>query len=185
MNRLSFKKLELEGLFEILQNPIKDKRGYLSRVFCNNEISKYGFSNAISQINTTLTLKKGTIRGLHFQRYPATDTKIILCLKGSIFDVVVDIRKDSPTFLKWISLELSCRKKNMILINKGFAHGFQTLSDDVELLYFHDHEYVSTLDTTINPFDPSINIKWPLDKSCISEKDLNGSFISNSNFIGI
>ena len=135
MDRFKFKKLPIKDVFEILQSPIEDKRGYLIRLFCFNELKNIGWSNQIAQINRTFTKKKGTIRGMHFQLPPTTESKIIICTKGIIFDVAVDVRKESKTYLDYVSLKLSSEINNMILIPKGFAHGFQTLSDDVELIY--------------------------------------------------
>ena len=185
MNRFKFNELSIKGIYEITHLPINDQRGYLSRLFCSNEMRNLGWGGAILQINKTFTKKCGSIRGMHFQLPPATESKIIICLKGEIFDVVVDIRKESKTFLKYISVMLKSDLNNMLLIPKGFAHGFQTLNDNVELLYLHDHEYNPNLERGINPLDPLINVKWPLKNSIISEKDSSSKVIDKLEFKGI
>tara|TARA_Y100001968_G_scaffold144806_1_gene132220 strand:- start:2730 stop:3290 length:561 start_codon:yes stop_codon:yes gene_type:complete len=185
MNRFTIKELPLKGLLEIRQTPIIDNRGFLSRLFCKDEFSEFGFKSEISQINHTHTKEAGSIRGMHFQYPPATESKLVTCLKGAVFDVAVDIRKGSPTFLEWHAIELSFDKHNALLIPKGFAHGFQTLVKDVELLYFHDHEYNNVLESGLNPHDPSIKIKWPKKTKLISEKDFNRPSLASINFGGI
>ena len=185
MARFKFKKLPIKDVFEIFQSPIVDKRGYLIRLFCFNELKNIGWSNQIVQINRTFTKEKGTIRGMHFQLPPTTESKIIICTKGKVFDVAVDVRKKSKTYLKYVSLNLSSEINNMILIPKGFAHGFQTLSDDVELIYFHDHSYSPEFEKSINPLDPLININWPIQNKIISKKDKSTKILSENNFKGI
>ena len=185
MNRFNFRKLSIDGVFEITNIPISDERGFLSRLSCANELQNLGWKNNVIQINRTLTRQIGTIRGMHYQKPPASETKIIICLKGEIFDVAIDIRKESKTFLKYISLKISEEQNNMLLIPKGFAHGFQTLTNNVELLYLHDYKYSPEYDSGLNPLDPSININWPITENKISKKDSNSRLINEYNFIGI
>ena len=185
MNRFSFKKLQIEDVLEIKHFPISDKRGFLTRLFCLEEINTFSTFKGIKQINRTFTNKKGSIRGIHFQNPPASETKIIICTKGKIFDVAVDLRKNSKTYLKHVSIILNSDLNNMILIPKGFAHGFQTLTDNVELIYFHDHEYSPSLESGFNPFDPLLKIEWPLEDYIISKKDINSKPINQNQFQGL
>ena len=185
MNRFNIRKLSLSGLIEIIQLPIIDNRGFFSRIYCQDIFKELSFCKSISQINHTFTAKSGTIRGMHYQLPPATETKMITCLKGKIYDVVIDIRKNSSTFLESFSIELSSELNNSLIIPKGFAHGFQTLVNDVELLYLHDTAYNKVLESGLNPNDTNLKIKWPMKASLISERDLNHPFVESINFKGI
>ena len=185
MNRFEQKKLPISGLVEVRQIPIKDERGFFSRLFCKDDFLDFGFTNKISQINHTFTKEAGSIRGMHFQYPPSMETKLVICIKGSIFDVAVDIRKNSPTFLHWNAVELSAESHNSFLIPKGFAHGFQTLVKEVELIYLHDNSYNKSLESGLNPYDPSLKIEWPKKTNLISQKDSDFPYIKSINFLGI
>ena len=184
MKRFIYRKLNIKDLLEIKYFPISDERGFLSRIFCIEEINKFSTFKDIKQINRTFTKKKGAIRGLHFQYPPASETKIIICTKGEIFDVAIDIRKNSKTYLKHVSIILNSDLNNMFLIPKGFAHGFQTLTNNVELIYLHDHAYNPNLESGLNPFDPLLKINWPLENYTISQKDLTSKLINQNEFQG-
>ena len=134
MVRLDFINTPLTGLMVIQRNPIEDARGFLSRLYSNEEFSYAGASNPIAQINHSYTRMKGAIRGLHYQIPPFSETKIVNCIKGEIFDVAVDLRRDSSTFLHWHGEKLSASNNRSLLIPEGFAHGFQTLSENCELI---------------------------------------------------
>ena len=162
----------------------KDRRGKLSRLFCFKELTRKGFSFFIRQINHVVVNKKGTIKGMHFQVHPFSEDKIVNVIKGKIFDVVIDVRKNSKNFLKYKTFVINSKENKCLLIPKGFAHGFQTLSDDCEIIYCHSNFYKSTKELSINPFDPSINIHWPIKLSNISLKDKKTKFIYND-FKGI
>jgi dTDP-4-dehydrorhamnose 3,5-epimerase len=162
----------------------KDDRGGFYRVFCEDELKDIFKENSIKQINHSITNTKGTVRGMHFQYEPDTEVKIVKCIKGKVFDVVVDIRKDSKTFLKVFSIELSEENKKMIYIPKGFAHGFQTLEDNTELLYLHSSIYTPNNEGALNIKDPLLNINWPLDIINLSKRDTEHKFLDN-NFKGI
>ena len=161
----------LEGLKLIKRNKIEDNRGYLSRFFCIDDLNSSKDRFNISQINYTSTFKKGTVRGMHFQIGSFAEKKIVNCLQGEIYDVAVDLRPDSKTFLHWYSQVLSKENLYSLYIPKGFAHGFQALTDNVDLLYFHSAPYSKEYERGINVHDPKINIKWPLEITSISNRD--------------
>ena len=172
MNRFDFSKTPLEGLYVAKRKCLEDSRGFLSRLFCAEEFREAGMEASIVQINHTLTKRTGTVRGMHFQYPPYGETKLVGCLAGEIFDVAVDLRKDSPTFLKWHGEILSADNKCSLLIPPGFAHGFQTLTDNCELLYLHTAAYQPEFEAAVNATDPMLAIKWPLTITERSEKDL-------------
>lgn len=162
---------KFKDLFIIELEPYKDNRGEFFRLFCKKELKSILLDNDIKQINYSKSRNKGTVRGLHYQVYPHEEIKIFTCIKGRLFDVVVDIRKDSATYLEYHGIELSPEKNNMIYVPAGFAHGFQTLEDDTQALYMTTEFYVPEYEKIINYKDPKIGIKWPLLVSEISEKD--------------
>jgi len=161
----------LAGLMVIRRRPLEDERGYFERFFCAEELRDAGLRKPIVQINRSLTRKMGTVRGMHFQYPPHAETKIISCLKGEIFDVAVDIRASSPTFLQWHGEVLSRQNRKSLLIPEGFAHGFQSLADDCELLYLHTMPYSPNAEAALNVQDPQLNIKWPRVIAEISDRD--------------
>ncbi|MBU4601434.1 dTDP-4-dehydrorhamnose 3,5-epimerase, partial [Candidatus Parcubacteria bacterium] len=138
---MKFKKTKLKGLYIIEPEPRIDERGYLMRTFCKEELNKYGLQFTIVQVNQTLTKKKGTVRGMHFQTPPKAEDKIVQCLHGAIYDVAIDLRADSPTYGKWVAEELNEDNKKMFFIPKGFAHGFQSLTNNCEVQYFMSEFY--------------------------------------------
>jgi len=163
----------LDGLSVIEMRPLADARGHLMRLFCEDDLAVLGWKDKrhIHQANHTLTRDKATIRGLHFQRPPHAETKIVTCLKGAVFDVAVDLRRDSPTYLQWAGIELSAQQPRAYHIPEGFAHGFQTLTDQVEMLYFHTAPYAPDAEGGLNALDPILNISWPLPAGTMSERD--------------
>lgn len=177
---MKFIKTKLDGLFIIKPEPFKDNRGMFYRLYCENELKEIGFAGSIVQINLSTNLKKGTIRGMHFHYPNKTETKIVKCLKGSIYDVVIDIRKDSPTFLEWHNEIISDKNMKYLYIPEGFAHGFQTMEDNCEILYLHSKFYSSEYEGAIRYNDPKINITWPLEVSEISERDKNHKLIDGT-----
>ena len=172
MNRFDFIATTLDSLYLVNRRCLEDSRGFLSRLFCAEEFQKVGLYTPIVQINHTLTKRTGTVRGMHFQYPPHGEFKLVSCLAGKIFDVAVDLRKESPTFLKWHGEILSAENKSSLLIPPGFAHGFQTLSDDCELLYLHTAAYQPEFEGAVNAIDPMLAITWPLTITERSEKDL-------------
>ena len=155
----------------IERKPIRDSRGHLARIFCAEHLKGAGWKKPIAQINQTMTKSRGTVRGLHFQNAPYAEMKLISCLQGEIWDVAVDLRKNSPTFLKWHGEKLSSENYRALLIPEGFAHGFQTLTNDCELLYLHSAPYKPDSEGGIRPNDPYLAIAWPLKFYEVSERD--------------
>lgn len=161
-----------------------DERGEFSRIFCDNELRGVLNKKSIKQINRSMTHKIGAIRGMHFQNAPHAEVKIVRCLRGKVFDVAVDLRKDSPTFLQWIGVELSPQKNNALVIPEGCAHGFQVLEEDSELLYLHTESYTPSSESAIRYDDPLIGINWPITPTEISQRDLSHPYL-NKVFKGI
>ena len=168
----------MNGLYIIEPELKTDERGYFARIFCKKEFTKIGFNFEIVQINRSFNKKKGTIRGLHFQTPPKAEDKIISCVKGAIYDVAIDLRKDFPTFGQWVAEKLTEDNKKMFLIPKGFAHGFQTLTDNTEILYFMSEFYSPEYESGVRWNDPFFNIKWPIKNPILSEKDKNWPLLS-------
>jgi dTDP-4-dehydrorhamnose 3,5-epimerase len=181
---VKFHKTPLSGCYALELTPFSDERGWFARTYCTQEFGGIGHSAEWLQINHSFTKKKGTIRGLHYQHKPYSEIKLVRCIAGSVYDVVIDIRKDSASFLQWFSIELSAVNKKMIYIPEGFAHGFQTLSDDTELIYHHSAVYQPGSEGGIKYNDPVFNIQWPHEVSEISERDNKHPFI-DSNFKAI
>lgn len=161
----------IADLFSVQRKWIEDNRGFFSRFFCADELSILGVRKPIAQINHTLTRRKGSVRGMHFQQAPHAETKFVSCVRGEIFDVAVDLRRDSPTFLHWHGTLLSADNHVSLLIPEGFAHGFQTLTDDCELLYLHTAAYQPQSEGALHPCDPRLSINWPLAISEMSDRD--------------
>lgn len=183
-SRFDFLPTPLAALTVILRRPYEDVRGSFARLFCAEEFREIGLSKPIAQINHSVTRQKGAVRGLHFQYAPHAETKIVSCLKGKIFDVAVDLRPDSPTFLHWHGEVLSADNRQALCIPEGFAHGFQTLEEDSELLYFHTDYYAPTAEGALNVADPRLGIAWPLPITELSERDRAHPFIG-SEFTGV
>lgn len=181
---MNFESTDIKDIKIITFKRLIDERGAFKRIYCVNEFLNIGFKKEIMQINHTFTNIKGTFRGFHFQKPPYTETKIITCLKGKIYDIAVDLRKNSPTFFKWMAVELTEQNNKMIYIPDGFAHGFQTLEDNTELLYFHTQIYKPEYEDAINFMDTALNLSLPYKVTEISEKDKNIPF-KESIFDGI
>lgn len=162
MARFTCTETPIPGLMLIQRHPIGDARGYLERFFCRDELRSLLGDRAIVQINHTLTAKAGTVRGMHFQHPPHAEMKLITCLRGRVFDVAVDLRQGSPTLLRWHAEPLSTDNHRTLVIPEGVAHGFQTLTDDCELLYLHTAFYRADSEDGIDALDPRLNIQWPL-----------------------
>ena len=169
---IEFSKLDLEGAFELSSKKKSDQRGWFVRFFCQNELFSINKGKNIVQINSSFSKRKGTIRGLHFQKSPFQEDKVARCISGEIFDVIVDVRPNSKTFGQWRSLILSSKKMNALYIPKGFAHGFQTLTNNCQILYLHTEVHNSKSEMGFHYASPELNIKWPLNPTDLSERDL-------------
>lgn len=184
MSRFEFITTPLPDLKVVQRKAIEDHRGFLSRFYCVDEFAAAGINKPIAQINHTLTRKKGAVRGLHFQHPPHAETKLVSCLKGEIWDVAVDLRRSSPTFLQWYGEILSASNRKSLLIPEGFAHGFQALTEDCELIYLHTATYHSEAEGALNVADPKLSITWPLPVGDLSDRDRNHPLI-DQNFQGV
>jgi dTDP-4-dehydrorhamnose 3,5-epimerase len=161
----------LDGLVVVETTPFVDQRGQFSRLFCADELGSVLESRTIKQINHSITLQVGTVRGMHMQLPPHAELKIIKCMQGAVLDVAVDCRRSSSTFLQWHAVELTSANNQMMVIPEGFAHGFQVLSPKSELLYLHTEFYTPSAEFGLHPSDPTIGVRWPLPISTISNRD--------------
>jgi dTDP-4-dehydrorhamnose 3,5-epimerase len=184
MSRFSIHETPLADLYILERHPLEDNRGFLERIFCHEELGSYLQGKTIRQINHTLTRKAGIVRGIHFQHPPHDETKIVTCLRGKVLDVVVDLRKGSQTFLMHHCTVLTDESFQSLLIPEGFAHGFQTLKADCEILYFHTADYKADAEGGINALDQRLNIEWPLPVTERSERDHNHPMLA-ADFSGI
>jgi dTDP-4-dehydrorhamnose 3,5-epimerase len=171
MSRFEIVDTPLAGLKLVRRQRLGDSRGFLSRLFCAEGLAAAGWSGPIAQINHTFTSRQGTVRGMHYQRPPHAEAKLVSCLRGEVWDVAVDLRAGSPTFLRWHAERLSADNGCALLIPQGFAHGFQTLSDDVELLYCHSAAYAAQAEAGLHPQDERMAIAWPLPITELSARD--------------
>lgn len=181
---MNFEETKLAGSFVINIEPFSDERGWFARTFDKDEFSKIGFTKEWVQLNHSFTNKKGSIRGMHYQLPPFGEIKLVRCIAGAVFDVIIDLRKGSETFLQWFGVELSAENKNMIYIPQGFAHGFQTLTDNCELIYHHSQYYKAGVEAGIKYNDEMINIKWPQEITTVSDRDYEHPYLTK-NFEGI
>lgn len=148
-----------------------DERGYFARTFCEAEFEKHGLIGRFSQSNQSGNARRGTLRGMHFQRAPHSEAKIVRCVRGAIYDVIVDVREGSPTYRQWEGFELTDMNGRMLYVPPGFAHGYQTLMDDVEVTYQVSHPYTPSAEAGLRYDDPTLGIDWPEPVTAISEKD--------------
>ncbi len=166
-----FRELPLSGAWEINIERREDARGFFARSYCDREFSDHGLNTNWVQMNISFNKTKGTLRGLHFQRKPAAEAKLVRCLSGQVFDVIVDLRCGSSTFGQSCSVILDSELRNSIYIPEGFAHGFQTLSEGCELQYFHSTAYQPGREGGISALDPMLEIPWPLPPTVMSDRD--------------
>lgn len=166
-----FRETRLKGAFIIDIEPIVDERGFFARSWCQREFEKHGLCSDLVQCNISFNHQKGTLRGMHYQIPPHEESKLVRCTRGSIFDVIVDLRKDSRTYKKWCGVELSAENRRMIFIPGGFAHGFQTMEDNTEVFYQMSDSYHPQCARGVRWDDPAFGVDWPDDERIISIRD--------------
>jgi len=176
---MKFTETPLKGSYVIDLEPFQDERGWFARTYCKKEFETIGHNQEWVQLNHSYTVKKGTIRGMHFQLPPYSEIKLVRCVSGSVYDVIIDLRKGSSTFLNFFGIELSSGNRKMLYIPEGFAHGFQTLADDCELIYHHSQFYLPGVEGGIKYNDPRLNIEWPLAVNSISSRDLSHTLLDD------
>jgi dTDP-4-dehydrorhamnose 3,5-epimerase len=184
VNRLTCIATPLAGLMRIERHRRVDERGSFSRLFCASELAGAGWKDPIVQINHSHTTLRGTVRGMHYQHPPHAEMKLVSCLHGEVWDVAVDLRKNSPTFLQWHAQRLSEDNGCALLIPPGFAHGFQALTDHAAMLYCHSAAYASEAEAGLHPLDPRLAIAWPLPVEQLSTRDAAQALLA-ANFEGV
>ena len=177
---MQIKDTVLSGVTILELEAFKDSRGEFSRIFCHEKMCSILNGREIKQINRSITHRVGAIRGWHFQYSPYAEMKIVRCLKGRVFDVAVDLRSNSPTFLRWIAVELSNQNNTAILIPEGCAHGFQVLEEDSELLYLHTSLYTPSAEGAVRFDDPMVGVNWPITPTEVSQKDLSHPYLDKA-----
>ncbi len=178
MSSLKVSDLPLAGLKRVQRQRLADERGSFARLFCAEELAAAGWTVPVAQVNHSLTRARGTVRGLHYQRAPHVEMKLVSCVRGEVWDVAVDVRAGSPTFLQWHAQFLSAADGAAMLIPAGFAHGFQALSDDAELVYCHSAAYAPTAEAGLHVRDARLAINWPLPVLGLSPRDAGFAWLT-------
>jgi len=168
---MKFLETAMEGAFIIELEAAEDERGYFARTFCRNEFAAHGLNYEIAQCSISYNARRGTLRGMHYQVEPHSEVKLVQCVSGSIYDVIVDLRPESDTYCRWIGIELSPSKRCLLYVPEGFAHGFQTLEDNSTVYYQISEYYAPNYARGVRWNDPVIGIKWPIISPLLSEKD--------------
>lgn len=181
---MNIKETPIAGVFQIETPSVVDHRGSFTRWFCMKQLSPVLGNRTLAQINNSRSIEAGTVRGLHFQRPPNAEMKIVRCIRGRVLDVAVDLREGSPTFLKYFGAELSPENNLMLAVPEGFAHGYQSLEPNSELLYFNTAFYEPSNEGAVNPNDPAVAIDWPLPVVNLSPRDSSTPFLT-SDFKGL
>lgn len=179
MNRFEITELGL-GVKGVKRLTLGDARGSLTRLFCAQDLSVAGWIKPVAQANWVENKLRGTVRGLHYQVAPFAEDKLLFCMDGEIHDVVIDVRRGSPTLLQHVAINLSAARGDGLLIPAGIAHGYQCLCDDVKLLYFHSEAHAPSAERGLNPLDPKLNIAWPLPVENLSERDQNHAYLKTT-----
>lgn len=177
---MRFEPLKLNGGFLVEPQPHEDARGFFARTFCVREFAEQGLVSAFVQSSISFNCKRGTLRGLHYQTPPAAEVKLVRCTAGAIFDVIVDLRSDSPTYLQHFGVELTARNRRALYVPEMFAHGFQTLEDETEVFYQISEYHTPDKAAGVRFDDPRLNIQWPLPVAAMSDKDLNWPWLDTS-----
>lgn len=181
---MTFTETTLPGAYLITLSPRSDSRGWFARTFDKQAFAQIGHTADWVQMNHSLTRQIGALRGMHFQRHSAAEIKLVRCISGCVFDVIVDLRATSPTLGRWYGVELSDENQQMLYIPKGFAHGFQTLTPDCQLVYCHSEYYNPIYEGAIRYDDPRIGINWPLPVTDLSERDATHPYLDEQ-FVGL
>lgn len=168
---MKFQETPLPGAYQVELERRGDERGFFARVFCREEFRAHGLATSFVQVNDSLSAERGTLRGLHYQLAPRAETKLVRCVRGALWDVILDLREGSPSFGRWFGAELSAENRRMLYVPRGFAHGFVTLADDTEALYFVDEFYAPELERGVRWNDPRFGIRWPVEPRVLSDKD--------------
>lgn len=167
-----FTPLSIPGSYVLDIEPVEDERGFFARTFCREEFLAHGLNPHVVQCSVSCSLRRGTLRGMHYQAAPHAETKLVRCTRGAIYDVQLDLRPASPTYLRWIAVELTAANRRTVYIPEGVAHGFQTLADDTEVVYQMSHPFAPAAARGVRWNDPTFAIHWPADVRTISTKDL-------------
>lgn len=170
---MEFVETSLKGAYVVQVRRIEDHRGFFGRIWCEQEFADHGLTSRMVQMNVGFNPRKGTLRGMHFQRAPHQEAKLIRCTRGALLDVIIDLRPGSPTEGQWVGVELTAANATMLFAPEGFAHGYQTLADDTEMYYMTSGVYAAAAATGVRYDDPAFNIQWPLPVSAISDADRN------------
>jgi len=168
---MTFEKTAIEGAWLICLDRLEDSRGFFARCYCEREFGERGLLPHVAQCNLSFNVRRGTLRGMHFQREPHAEAKVVRCIRGAIYDVIVDLRKPSPTYCRWAAFELTDENRHALYVPPGLAHGFQTLVDATELYYQMSEPYVAGASDGVRWDDPAFGIRWPIPDPLLSEKD--------------
>jgi dTDP-4-dehydrorhamnose 3,5-epimerase len=174
---MKFIEMELKGAFVVEPELLQDERGFFARTWSQDEFASQGLNAKLVQCNSSFNRQRGTLRGMHFQIAPHEETKLVRCTAGAIYDVIIDLRPDSPTWRRWLGVELTSRNRRMVYVPQGFAHGFQTLEDDTEIFYQVSEYYHPESACVVRWDDPAFGINWPLPISVMSERDRSHPFV--------
>ena len=175
---MKFIETAIQGLFEIEVERLEDERGFFARAFCKKEFAAMNLCQVFVQSNISFNKNKGVIRGMHFQAHPFDEVKLVTCIQGSIFDVAIDMREDSPTYLKWHGCDLDGKNNKSLYVPAGFAHGYQTLETNTAVSYMVSNYYSPSHERGVRYDDPLVNINWPLPTSVMSERDRERKFLT-------
>lgn len=178
-----FRETSLKGAYVVELNKLEDDRGFFGRIWCENEFKAHNLNANLVQSNVSYSKKKGTMRGFHFQKHPYQETKLVRCTRGSAYDVIIDLRPESPTFKQWFGIELSAENRKMLYVPENFGHSFLTLEDNSEVYYLVTEFYNSEAECGLRWNDPTFDVKWPIEIKEISEKDSNHPNFNIKNFL--
>ncbi|GGI05368.1 dTDP-4-dehydrorhamnose 3,5-epimerase [Egicoccus halophilus] len=181
---MRFTPTEVDGVFVVDVEPHADERGSLARAYCAEELAAHGLEADVAQMNLNHSVRAGTLRGLHFQHAPHGEAKLVRCVRGAVFDVAADVRPDSPTYGRWVGVELTADNRRALFVPAGCAHGFQTLVDDTELLYTASHPYTPGAEGGVHHADPMFEIPWPLPVASVSDKDASWPHVPSADTTG-